>query len=156
MYVCVCPFSWEKHNKWGAGEHVGERQPGYLHLGGRPYNNMNAHKACFYSNYSPLWTLSICCTTLDHYGQHHRASYEWDRDAAQWDHQAGKQYQRASRHVHGHGHAGGEPGEHILTAVWFGAQLNACKNKPADIVLNWQSVCQHGGYKEELQLQFVD
>lgn len=58
------------------------------------------------------WTLSL----LDHHGlQHHPAGHEWDWDETHWDHQAGEQHQRTSRHVHGHGHAGGEPGRSLYT-----------------------------------------
>lgn len=115
----------------------------------------------------------FCCLLSDHHGQHHRAGHERDRNTAQRDHQAGKQHQRASRHVHGHGHAGGEPGEKtqgrwndagwhkgwsfvICSSSGFGLQSNpatfACLKVQMGwtliFSLNWADSCKHG-YKSK-------
>lgn len=59
------------------------------------------------------WVLiSLFCGVLvDHHGNPAgKAIAEGHRSPSQWHHQAGKQHSRATWHVHGHGHAGGEPG----------------------------------------------
>lgn len=61
------------------------------------------------------WSISLW-PALDHRLSDFQASPQRDRGPAQGHREAGEQHQGAPRHVHGHRHAGGEPGEAVGTA----------------------------------------
>lgn len=114
-------FSWKTDHKRGARGHVGEWESIHFHLWRKPsaftccchlavektHVTLSSGRKVFF-----LFFFNEATFLLPDYLRfsYHASGPEWDRVAAPGHHPPGVKHPRTPHHVHGHGHAGGDPG----------------------------------------------